>query len=122
MELKVELDKTEMLRITKIAALFARQSSGTVVCRTDGEQNTFSVGAVANEMGENDSKIEVKVEKDAKVNLNSRYLLDALNAVTDKKLNFGFSKVNSLEPILITNAGNNQYRHIIMPMSGEATN
>ena len=121
-ELNVELDKAEMLRITKIAALFARQSSGTVVCRTDSEQNTFSVGAVANEMGENDSKIEVKVEKDAKVNLNSRYLLDALNAVTDKKLNFGFSKVNSLEPILITNAGNNQYRHIIMPMSGEATN
>ena len=47
-ELNVELDKAEMLRITKIAALFARQSSGTVVCRTDSEQNTFSVGAVAN--------------------------------------------------------------------------
>lgn len=119
-ELDIELDKSEMLRITKIAALFARQSAGTVVCAANSEEKCFSVSAVANEMGENDSKIAVEVDKDAKVNLNSRYLLDALNAISEKKLHFGFSKVNSLEPILITNASNSSYRHIIMPMSNEA--
>lgn len=119
-ELKVELDKGEMQRITKIAALFARQSSGTVICEVNSQEKCFSVSAVANEMGENDSKIKIEATQDAKVNLNSRYLMDALNAISEKNLIFGFSKVNSLEPILITNEKSRQYRHIIMPMSGEA--
>lgn len=118
-DLDIELDKAEMLRITKIAALFARQSSGTIVCRANAEKGEFSVAAVANEMGENDSTLSTKVEKDAKVNLNSRYLLDALNALTEKKICFGFSKVNSLEPILLKNAKSDEYRHIIMPMAGD---
>lgn len=119
LELDIELEKSEMLRVTKIAALFARQSSGTVTCKTDSKKGEIIVSAVANEMGTNDSVIKAKVDKDTKVNLNSRYLLDALNALSETKIRLGFSKVNSMEPIMLKNGKSDDYRHIVMPMAND---
>ena len=58
--------------------------------------------------------MEVEVETDEKVALNSRYLLDALNATKDSKISFGIS--SKLEPVVIRNAQSDDYTHIIMPL------
>ena len=112
--LNLELDKSELQRMVKVAALFARSSGGSIVCEALAEANTFGVSAVASELGENSSTMEVTVETDEKVALNSRYLLDALNATKENKISFGIS--SKLEPVVIRNAQSDDYTHIIMPL------
>ena len=53
---------------------------------------------------------------DGKVTLNSRFLLDALNALDEDKLLLGIS--GTLQPILIKNFDNKDYIHIVMPLKG----
>ncbi len=112
--LNLELDKAELQRMTKVAALFARSSGGSITCEALADAGTFSVSAVASELGENSSSMEVEVASDAKVTLNSRYLLDALNAAKDTHILFGIS--GKLDPVVLKNAQTDDYTHIIMPL------
>lgn len=113
--LNIELDKAELIRMTKVAALFARNSGGSVICEADADKGIFSITAVASEVGENSSAMEAKISKNGKVTLNSRYLLDALNATIEGKIIFSMS--NKLDPIKIMNAKSDDYTHIIMPLN-----
>ncbi len=110
----IELDKAELIRMTKVAALFARDSGGSVVCEAKKDEGIFSISAVASELGENTSAMGANISEDGKVVLNSRYLLDALNATVEGKIIFGLS--GKLAPVIIKNAKNNDYMHIIMPL------
>lgn len=112
--IKVELSREELMRVTRLAALFARSVGGSIICETS-EPDTFSVKSVANEFGENDSKIETNVEKPGKINLNSRFLIDALNSLEEKDIIFEFS--NRIAPVLLHNKKSNKYTHIIMPLN-----
>ncbi len=113
-EIAVELDKADLTRVTKLAALFAREVGGSVVCSTDAEKKVFAIAAVANELGENSSELNTEVETDGKVTLNSRFLLDALNALNGEKVKFGFS--NKLDPVVIKTDKDDNYIHIVMPL------
>ena len=110
----VTLNREELIRVTKLAALFAKSVGGSIICETK-KPNIFSVKSIANEFGENNSEIETKVEIGGKVNLNSRFLIDALNALEEKDLEFSFS--DHIAPIIIKNKKNNNYTHIIMPLN-----
>ena len=110
----IELDKAELIRMTKVAALFARESGGSVVCEAKKDEGSFGVSAVASELGENSATMEAKINEDGKVTLNSRYLLDALNATTEDKVVFNFS--GKLSPIVLKNVKSEDYTHIIMPL------
>ena len=113
-KIKAVLNREELTRVTKLAALFARSVGGSIICETKTPE-TFSVKSIANEFGENDSEIKTKIDTDGKVNLNSRFLLDALNALEEKELEFTFS--DHISPILLKNKKNNNYTHIIMPLN-----
>lgn len=113
-DINVDLDKAEFTRMTKVAALFARESGGSVVCETSSTDKTFSISAVASELGENTSNIEADVDTDGKVVLNSRFLMDAINAISEDRLSFGFS--GKLSPIVIKGTKGKNYTHIIMPL------
>ena len=112
--IKITLPKDELTRVTKLAALFARSVGGSIMCETISP-DTFSVKSIANEFGENDSHINTSVSTDGKVNLNSRFLLDALNALEEKDINFSFS--DHVAPIVLTNKKSDKYTHIIMPLN-----
>lgn len=112
--IKIIINRDELVRVTKLAALFARSVGGSIICQTK-TPNIFSVKSITNEFGENDSEIETIVEKDGKVNLNSRFLLDALNALEEKELEFSFS--DRIAPVVVKNKKNNNYTHIIMPLN-----
>ncbi|MBR3329538.1 DNA polymerase III subunit beta [Candidatus Saccharibacteria bacterium] len=112
--IKAVLNREELIRVTKLAALFARSVGGSIICETT-TPDIFSVKSIANEFGENDSKLETEVKKSGKINLNSRFLLDALNALEEPEINFEFS--DHIAPVLLTNKKSNKYTHIIMPLN-----
>ncbi len=112
--IKLELNREEVTRVTRLAALFARNVSGSIICESK-KPNTFSVKSVASELGENDSIIETEVTEEGKVTLNSRFLMDALNVLAEKNIIFEFS--NHISPILLRNKKSKDYTHIIMPLN-----
>ena len=112
--IKVILNREELTRVTKLAALFSRSVGGSIICETKSP-GTFSVKSIANEYGENDSEIDAKVDTDGKVNLNSRFLLDVLNVLSEKELLFSFS--SHISPIVVKNHKDDSYTHIIMPLN-----
>jgi len=115
-DVSLTLKKADILRVTKLAALFAREVGGSIILETSSAEGVLKVSSVANEFGENTSEIETEVSGDAKVILNSRYLLDALNALSEEELKLGIS--GSLQPVKIENNKNTDYIHIVMPLKG----
>ena len=115
-KMTLTLDKTELTRVVKLAALFARNSSGSIVCEAKEEKKVFSVYAVANELGENDSEIDYPdITNNAKSIVNARYLIDALNVLSGDKVEFSYTE-GGMEPIILKNAGSLDYTHLIMPL------
>ena len=115
-EIKTKMARDELTRVTKLAALFAKEVGGSVVCETKAEEGVFSIASVANELGENNSEIKTEAEVSGKVTLNSRFLLDALNVLDGKMVDFGFS--NRLDPVVLRGEDKGEYVHIIMPLKG----
>lgn len=116
-EIGLSLKKDELVRITKLAALFAKEVGGSIVCEASVENGSFAVASVANELGENNSEIKTEVNGDGKVTLNSRFVLDALNVLNGNKVEFGFS--NKLDPVVLKSGEETEnYIHIIMPLKG----
>ena len=113
-DIEVVLDRAELSRVAKLAALFAREVGGSITCETKAEAGVFSVASVANEYGENNSEIKAEVSGDGKVTLNSRYLMDALNVLEEDRVIFGIS--GPLAPIVLRNEKARNYTHIIMPL------
>jgi len=116
MEVDLNLKKSELLRVTKLAALLAKEVGGSIILETSKSDGVLKVSSVINEFGENTSEIEVKVSQDTKVILNSRYLLDALNVLDSDDIKVGIS--GNLQPIKIENKKSLDYVHIIMPLKG----
>ena len=114
-EIEVVVDRNELSRFVKIAALFARESNRAIVCETDAKKGVFSVSSISNEVGENRSEIETEIKKSGKVKLDSRFLMDALNALKEEQVKMEFS--TGTTPALITNLKDKKYRHIIMPLN-----
>lgn len=113
--IKLDADREELMRVTKLAALFARRSaSGSIICEAK-KPDIFSVRSVASELGENDSTLETKIEEEGKINLNSRFLIDALNVLDENIIHLEFS--NRISPIVLKNKKNDDYTHIIMPLN-----
>lgn len=112
--IEVVLPKAELSRVTKLASLFAREVGGSIICETRNP-GVFSVKSVANEFGDNDSEIETEVSVEGKVTLNSRFLIDALNALEEDQIIFTFS--DKISPVLVKNAKSKKYTHIVMPLN-----
>lgn len=114
-EVSFTVDKDQFSNIAKVAALFARESAGSVTLRTDGKSQKVSITSVASQVGENTSEAEAKVEGDGQVTLNSRYLIDALNVVDSPQVTFRFS--GKVSPCVLAPADKDpSYTHIIMPL------
>lgn len=114
-EIELTIDKEELSRVVKLAALFAKEVGGSIVCEASKEKGGLSVKSVANEYGENDSVIEAEVVNEGKVTLNSRFVMDALNAIEEKNVKFVFSA--KMAPVIVRNEVSKSYTHIIMPLN-----
>lgn len=114
-ETSITLEKSDFVRITKIAGLFARESGGSVTLTADSEKKTMSIHSIASQLGENTSESSAEVVGDGQVTLNSRYLSEALSVVDGDTVTFRFS--GKLAPCVLTAVEKDvQYLHIIMPL------
>ena len=111
---KLNLDREETLRVVKLAALFARHTTnGAVICEAK-KPDTLSVRSVASELGENDSVINTEVTEEGKLALSSRYLIDALNSLSEPEITMEFKSHTS--PLVLRNQKSDDYTHMIMPL------
>lgn len=113
-ETVVKLLRSDFINISKVSALFARESAGSITIKADKEAGSVSINAVASQMGENTSRAEAKVTGGGEVTLNSRYLIDALNAFSGAEVEFCFN--GKLEPCVLRSAEEKSYLHLIMPL------
>lgn len=112
-EFSAAADRSEFIRVTKVAELFARESAGSIILKTDQTDQIISVQSIASQLGENTSTVEADVKGDGVVTLNSKFLLDALNAISGDKVYLHFS--GKLAPALLT-GDDDAYKHIVMPV------
>lgn len=108
------LKRADLTNITKVSSLFARESAGSVTINLDKEAGTVSIRSVASQLGENTASAEAKVSADGTITLNSRYILDALHALSGNDVTFSFN--GKLEPWVLTDQKASDYLHVIMPL------
>lgn len=114
-ETEIKIKKSDFTRITKIAALFARDSGGGITLKASKDNSLLSIHSIASELGENTSEANATVSADGQVTLNSRYLNEVFNVIDGEDLLFSFN--GKLAPCLIQeDIKKSDYKHIIMPM------
>ncbi len=108
------LKRADLVNVTKVSSLFARESAGSVTIEVDEAAGQLSIHAIASQLGENTATAPAKITGSGSITLNSRYLLDALGALGGESVTFGFN--GKLEPTLLHDPASADYRHIIMPL------
>jgi DNA polymerase-3 subunit beta len=111
---EVTLKRSDFLNVTKVSSLFARESAGSVTIEVNEAAQQLSIRSVASQLGENTATATGKVMGSGSITLNSRYLLDGLNALGSDEAQFGFN--GKLEAFLLRDPKNASYVHIIMPL------
>ncbi len=110
----ITLKRLDLVNVTKVSSLFARESAGSVTIELDEKTNNLSIRSVASQIGENTATANGKVSGGGSITINSRYLLDVLQILTGEEVFFGFN--GKLEPTIIKDPKDNTYKHIIMPL------
>jgi DNA polymerase-3 subunit beta len=114
-ETNLTMNKSDFVRITKIAGLFARESGGSITLTVNEEKKSISLHSIASELGENTSEATADVKGDGQVTLNSRYLSEALSVIDGDLVEFSFS--GKLSPCVLKSTDKDtNYYHIIMPL------
>jgi DNA polymerase-3 subunit beta len=108
------LKRTDLLNATKVSSLFARESAGSITINIDEEKQELNIKSVASQLGENTATAEAKVTGSGAITLNSRYVLDALGALSGDEVSFCFN--GKLDPSVLKDPATNDYTHIIMPL------
>lgn len=108
------LKRADLLNATKISSLFARESAGSITLNVDESTQELSIRSVASQLGENTAHAAAKVTGGGAITLNSRYLLDALHALSGDEVSFSFN--GKLEPSVLRDPAAGDYTHIIMPL------
>lgn len=107
-----KLKRTELANIAKVSSLFARESAGSITIHVDSD--TVSIHSIASQLGENTASANAEVDGGGDITLNSRYLLDALGAISGETVELCFN--GKLEPCVIRSADQPDYVHLIMPL------
>ncbi len=108
------MKRADLLNAAKISSLFARESAGSITLNVDEAAGELSIRSVASQLGENTAKATAKIEGSGSITLNSRYLLDALHALSGEDVTFCFN--GKLEPSVLKDPAASDYVHIIMPL------
>ncbi|HEY1835938.1 MAG TPA: DNA polymerase III subunit beta [Candidatus Saccharimonadales bacterium] len=113
-EVETTVKRADLLNVTKVSSLFARESAGSVTIKVDEKSQSLSIHSIASQLGENTASAGGKIAGSGEITLNSRYLLDALHAFAGEDVSFCFN--GKLEPTLLKDPASDDYAHIIMPL------
>ena len=111
---KAELDREELLRAVRPAALIASSSANIVKLTVGGEGAGVTVTAAA-EVGDYTGDVEATVEGDGTtIAFNARYLADVLGNVAADR--FTLELNGPLSPGVFRPVGDPAYIHVVMPV------
>ncbi|MCL2038562.1 DNA polymerase III subunit beta [Candidatus Saccharibacteria bacterium] len=86
------VDRSELLRLLRVAQVFARIVDNTAVLKTNSKQNLLEVAAVESELGSNSSEMPAVVSgQDISMAFNIRFLIDALSVFDAPEVILDFS-------------------------------
>jgi len=108
------LKRSDLLNVTKVSSLFARESAGSITIEVSEVSQELSIRSIASQLGENNAKANAKVEGSGDITLNSRYLLDALHVINGEEVSFCFN--GKLDAVVLRDPANDDYMHLIMPL------
>lgn len=106
------LKREDFINIAKVSSLFARESAGSITI--NAEDKRVSINSIASQLGENTAEADAQVKGSGEVTLNSRYLIEALNAFSGESIEFCFN--GKLEPCILRSSDDANYIHLIMPL------
>jgi DNA polymerase III subunit beta len=111
---RAEMDREELLRAVRPAALIASSSANIVKLQVGGEGSGITVTATA-EVGDYTGDVEATVEGDpTTIAFNARYLNDVLTNVDADR--FSLELNGALSPGVFRPVGDNAYVHVVMPV------
>lgn len=113
-DITATMSRAEFVNVTKVSSLFARESAGSIVVSVDEPSESIWIHAVASQLGENNATLKVDAKGSGSITLNSRYLLDGLQAMDARDVRLGFN--GKLEAAMLSDAETDDYLHIIMPL------
>lgn len=115
-EIRFTITRDDFINITKVSSLFAKESAGSITLDVDDDKQEVSIRSIASQVGENTSRADAKVTGSGHVTLNSRYLLDALNAFSGTTIEFSFSTTTSPCVMRSVDKSDADYLHVVMPL------
>lgn len=110
----LEIDREELLRALKMAAIFSREAANIV--RFDITTDQIKISANAAQVGENEALVESKNtgELPLQIAFNNRYLLDLLGVLKGAVLKIGLTGPQSAA--LFLDPEEKDFLHVIMPV------
>jgi DNA polymerase-3 subunit beta len=115
-EIKINVDKQELLRAVKLASVFARDSANIV--RLKVKKKSMDVSAESQQSGEQKTQLDVKVEGDTgkgfEIAFNYRFLEEFLGAIEGEDVELKFSDPSA--PGVFLDPKDKEYLHLIMPV------
>lgn len=112
-----KLNKNELVNITKVSSLFAKESAGSIKLSINESDQSVGINSVASQVGENKAITKGEVKGDLEVSLNSRYLIEALGVINEEEVVLGcFNKTSPCIISPVNNKNKTDYMHIIMPL------
>ncbi len=109
------LDREELLRAVRPAALIAHESANIVKLQIGGDAEPGITVSANAEVGDHVGQVEASVEGDGTtIAFNARYLADVLTNVTAEQ--FALELNGPLSPGVFKPIGDDQYVHVVMPV------
>lgn len=118
---KVVLNKEELLRSIKVAAIFAKDAGNIIKMKVvaDGKNAGVVVSSNTAQIGSSDSTVSAEVGgPGGEIAFNYRYVLEALSSISGESVVFEMNE--SLNPGKLTDKDDGSFFHIIMPVRLQA--
>lgn len=112
---EVEVSKEELLNSLRLASIFTDKFNQVTFTITPS-QNLFEINSRNQEVGENKAIVNSVVSgEDIIINLNGRYILEALPYFHDSKIIISLTEKN--RPILLKGKEDSGFRYLVMPIN-----
>jgi DNA polymerase-3 subunit beta len=112
---RVVLDREELLRAVRPAALIAHESANIVKLQISSEGDAGIIVSANAEVGDHVGEVEAAVEGEATaIAFNARYLADVLTNVAAEQ--FALELNGPLSPGVFKPIGDDHYVHVVMPV------
>ncbi|MEK7497798.1 MAG: DNA polymerase III subunit beta [Patescibacteria group bacterium] len=110
---KVRVGKEELLRATKLASVFARESANMVKVKV--LKDSLKISAESGKSGSQEGSIEAKVEgEEVEIVFNYRFIEEFLNVVEGEEVEIQLS--NTTSPGVFLDPKDPDFLHLIMPV------